>query len=616
MHHARVRALPAVLAIAALVLAALPSERTSAQMSAATLPRHATLPTAIPTPSFAPVPTVAAGYRAPEAQPSSPGIIGVTQNPFVGISLQDAVGMALLKNPELAISASNVRIARYRVVQAKANFDVQLHVEPSSNFSVTPPENLFFAGPGQFGYGYTCNNNFGGTYPCATSGPGNIIQHQYSFASGVSGQTVNGLQWGASITQARTYNNVIINTFSPYYQATLSLSVTQPLLKNAGMNAVKHQLKLAIIGADSDEAQALIDASTTIAQVEDTYWDLVAAWRNVAIQEDALNEAVVQQRSVVRLAKRGVAARITAIESETQVSNFQAGVFSALQTVSELQTQLKNLIVADPGDPIWSANLVPSSPVQELPTAGDLAEIVALAEQQRPEVRQVFDERRVADLDMVYAKNQALPQADVVVQYFSNGFAGILQPVPEFEQIGCGSLPPPGCPTPPPQSQGNMTQAFHNMWTGAYPEFNIAFVVNFPLVNNTARGLKQIAGQEQDQAELQRQGLDQRIESEARNVLQTYQSALSRLSSAGQARAAAESVYASEVRKFHNGESTTFLVLQRQVELAQARGAELEAQTDLNKSVVELQRVEGTILTDNGVNLKKLGSEALATTTP
>jgi outer membrane protein TolC len=209
---------------------------------------------------------------------------------------------------------------------------------------------------------------------------------------------------------------------------------------------------------------------------------------------------------------------------------------------------------------------------------------------------------------MVYAKNQGLPQADLVVQYFSNGFAGILQPVPNFETEGCLPI---ACPTPPPHSQGNMTQAFHNMWTGAYPEFNIAFVVNFPLENNTARGLKQIAGQEQDQADLQRQGLDQRIESEARNVLQTYQSALSRLSSTSRARAAAEAVYASEVRKFHRGDSTTFLVLQRQVELAEARGAELEAQTDLNKSVVELQRVEGTILTDNGVNLKTLGSKAI-----
>ena len=391
--------------------------------------------------------------------------------------------------------------------------------------------------------------------------------------------------------------------------------MTQPLLKNSGMNAVKRQLKLAMIGADSDEAQALVDASSTIAQVEDAYWDLVSAWRNVAIQEEALQEAAVQQRSVVRLAKRGAVPPITAVESETQVANFQSEVFSALQTVSELQNRLKSLVVADPRDPIWSANLVPSSPVQQLPSSGDLAAIVALAERQRPEIRQVVDQRRMADLDRAYAKNQALPQADLVVQYFSNGFAGQLQAVPKFESLGC-ALPTESCPTPPPQSQGNMTQAFHNMWTGAYPEFNIALVVNIPLENSVARGLKQIASQEEDQADLQSQGLDQRIESEARNALQTYQSALSRLSSASQARSAAEAVYASEVRKFHNGESTTYLVLQRQVELAQARGQELQAQTDLNKAVVELQRVQGTILTDNGVKVQILGSKALATASP
>ena len=615
MPYLRTRAVSAALALAALVLATLPVERTSAQ-SDDSLPRRATLPTPIPTPSLAPVPNIASGYRAPKAEPSNPGIIGVTERPFVGISLQDAVAMALLKNPNLAVSASNVRIARYRIVQAKANFDVALHVEPSTNFSVTPPENLFFAGPGIGGSGYTCFNTIiGEPYPCSTTGPGNIIQHQYSFQSGVSGQTINGLQWAAGITQTRTYNNLIINTFNPYYQATLNLSVTQPLLKNAGMNDVKHQLKIAMIGADSDAAQALVDASNTLAQVENAYWDLVAAWRNVAIQEDALNEAVVQQRSVVRLAKHGAAAPITAIETQTQVANFQSQVFSALQTVSELQTQLKSLIVADPADPIWSANLVPSSPVRELPSPGDLAAVVALAENERPEVRQVIDQRRVANLDMSYAKNQALPQADLVVQYFSNGFAGILQPVPNFEVLGCG-LKNGSCPTPPPQSQGNTTKAFHNLWTAAYPEFNIALVVNIPLENNVARGLKQIASQEQDQAEIQRAGLDQRIESEARDALQTYQSALSRLSSASRARFAAEAVYASEVRKFHNGESTTFLVLQRQVELAQARGQELQAQSDLNKAVVELQRVEGTILTDNGVNVQTLGSKALATARP
>ena len=57
-------------------------------------------------------------------------------------------------------------------------------------------------------------------------------------------------------------------------------------------------------------------------------------------------------------------------------------------------------------------------------------------------------------------------------------------------------------------------------------------------------------------------------------------------------------------------------MLQRQVQLAAARGRELQAQTDLNKAVVELQRVDGTILEANGVNVKTLGSKALRPASP
>ena len=42
------------------------------------------------------------------------------------------------------------------------------------------------------------------------------------------------------------------------------------------------------------------------------------------------------------------------------------------------------------------------------------------------------------------------------------------------------------------------------------------------------------------------------------------------------------------------------------------RGSELQAQTELNRSIVELERVDGTILTGNGVNVQTLGSQALA----
>jgi len=617
MNRMRNRAVSALFAVVALTMAMVPVQRTSAQPDDA-LPNRVTLPTMIPTLMLPPVPSVAPGYRAPQAEPSGAHIVGVTQQPFVGISLQDAIAMALLQNTNLAVSAANFLIAHYNVVKTAGAYDIAFHVQPSSNYSVSPPVNFLEAGPGELAtYGPVSN-------PTSAVGPGNIIQHQSGAQYGVNGTTENGTTFQGGIQQSRTYNNTLFDAFDPYYYATLNVAVTQPLLKNAGMNPTKRQLKLAVVGADQGIAQTLVDASSTISQVETTYWSLVAAWRNVAIQEEALKEAIDQQRSNVRLARSGAGAPIDAVESQTQVSNYQDNVYLALHEVSRLQNQLKNLVASNANDPIWRANLVPSTSVLELPSASDLENVVTKAKANRPEVRQAEDRRLQADIDRAFAANQALPQADVQMQYESTGFAGILTPVPGFLSGYCTSprSTPPGppnlgglglsaCPTPPPNTQGTMAWAYHNMWAGYFPTFNIALVVGYPIQGHVAHGLRGLAAEETTQAKILMQGVYERIGAEARNALQTYQSALSKLSAARQARESAEAVYASESRKFHAGASTTFLVLQRQLEVSQARGRELEAQTQLNESIVELQRVEGTILSKNGVNVQTLGSQAL-----
>jgi len=582
----------AALALLAVAGSIVPVAPASAQVPPPSpLPRRATVPTPVPSPILPVVPSVAPGYVAPNVAPTSGNIIGVTQQPFVGIALQDAIAMALLKNPNLAVSAADVRIARYQIVEAKGPFDVRLQVEPSSSMQIQPPVSFFESGPGF----------------------GDIIQHQSSTQYGLGGQTVNGTQYTLGIQQSRTYNNNATNTFNPYYLASLNFTLDQPLLRNFGMNANKRQYKLAIANADYNASTALVDASNTISQVEDAYWSLVAAWRSVAISEEALKDAIAQQQSNVRLASKGAAAPIDAVESSTQVSNFQDDVFSALQSVSELQNQLKGLVVSDPGDPIWRANLVPTSSVLQLPNVSGLDQIVEQGLKNRPEVRQALARTAEANIDASFAKNQELPQADLQVTYQSNGFAGLLAPVPSFETNICSSTPPfpATCPTPPPNTQGTQAQAYHNLWNFSYPTFNIGILVTEPIGNDYGKGLKGVAREERRQAEVQTQGVVERIGFEARNALQAYQSALSRLYASRQAREASEQVYASELRKFHNGASTTFLVLQRQVELNQNRLRELQAQTDLNKAVVEITRVEGTILTDNGVDLQTLGSKAI-----
>jgi outer membrane protein TolC len=69
-----------------------------------------------------------------------------------------------------------------------------------------------------------------------------------------------------------------------------------------------------------------------------------------------------------------------------------------------------------------------------------------------------------------------------------------------------------------------------------------------------------------------------------------------------------EQTVESEVEKLSVGATTSYLVIQYQRDLAQARSAEISAASDYFKSRISLERATGTILSDNGI----VFSEALS----
>ena len=576
----KTRIVSVLIASAATVAASLPLGAFAAQRSHPPTPTRAAVPTPEPTAVFPRVPSVARGYRAPAAQPGAADIVGVAQQPFVGLTLSDAIGMALLKNPNLAIAASNTRIASYQIQAAKGAFDVHFELEPSVKHSTQAASNAFFAGGTDF-------------QP--------IVQNTQTIAGGLKGALPSGQQYSVSLSQSKIDDNTHINAFNPYYPTSLNVSLTQPLLRNAGINPAKRALLLSVVHADVSASQTLTDASNTIASVENAYWDLVAAWRTVAIDEQALHQATAQQASNARQAQKGQLAPIDAVESSTQVATYQDQVFEALQQVSIVQNTLKSLLVDDPANAIWSANVVPTSPALQTPAIPSFAGLLASALKNRPEIRQIGDAQRQADIDLRYATNQTRPQADLQMNYQSNGFSGDALPA-----LG-GVF---GSATPPPYMVGGTSQSYSNLWNGKFPTYSVGVVIDLPIGNTTARANLAAAHEQELQAQLQGRNIQQRVVFEVRNAYQAYQTAVARLYAASSARSTAAEVYASEERKFRNGASTTFLVLARQVELVQAEGRELSAQTALNKAVVELQRVDGSILFANDVTLSTLAGGA------
>lgn len=559
------------------------------------------------------VPNVAPGYAAPRIEVPTGEIIGVTQQPFVGITLNDAIGMALSKNTDLAIAQANRRIAGYQIEAARGAYDVRFNIAPSYTYSSQPPQNAFFAGP-----------NFGP-----------IVQKQINVQTGVSGITQDGQQYSLTATGGRVNNNSTINTFDPTYPTSLSFNLTQPLARGRSINDASRQLQLAQINSNLSSAQTLATASQTVSNVANAYWDLVAAWRNVAIQEEALRQARLQSQSNARLARQGVSAPIDVVQSNTQVNVFQDNVFSALQNVERLQNQLKSLTLSDPSDPIWTANLVPTSPVLRLPPEPSLTNVVTQALANRPEFDQLRAQRSSANVNLAYAKDQLKPQVNLQLGYTSNGFAGQLTPPSNspFTQSSAAQAAainalimnanlglPPSKQIPllqntnspvPSYLVGNLGQSISNLLSNRFPTYNVGVDYQIPLGNHTAKANYAIAQTQVQETNVNEIALIERVTTEARNALQAYRAARYRLIAARAAREASEQVLASEQRRFRAGASTTYFVLQRQVDLANNRGRELQAQTDLNKAVVELQRVTGAILTQNNVDATTVGQGAI-----
>ncbi len=570
----------------------------------------ANVPSPAPSPRLPAVPMVGPGYAAPDVSPAAPAAVGVTQQPFVGITLENAVGMALSRNPDLVVAQANRRIAQYQIEAAKGAYDVRLSVEPQYQYASEPPQNVFFAGP--------------------DFGP--IVQRNASVTAGAQGVLPAGQQYSVNVSGKQTYDNTTINTFDPYYPTIFSVNFTQPLGRGRALTAASRQLQLAQIGVQTTNAQTLGMVSTTIAQIQNTYWDLVAAWRNVAIQEDSLKDTIAQQHSNVRLAQKGAGAPIDVVQVNSQIAVFEQQVFSALQNVAILQNRLKSQLTDNPSDPIWSANLVPVTPALQLPAQPSLAALVTQALRTRPEIAQLREQLQSSAVEVAYAQNQLKPQVDLQLGYTSNGFAGQVIPPGAFLQSSAQqvvaidqliaavnpTLPPsqqiPALPTAttpvPSYLTGGLEQSIKNLLSNKFPVYAAGVLVSFPVGNHAAKADLATAIERQHIAQVQEASTIQSITAQVRDALQTYQSALAQLAAARSARRASQQILASEQRRFRAGESTTFLVLQREIELADNRGRELQAQTALNKAVVELQRATGTILTANNVNLKTVGEGA------
>jgi HAE1 family hydrophobic/amphiphilic exporter-1 len=547
-------------------------------------------------------PPVAPDFRAPARPLPSAERVGVDVSDQMPLTLRDAIALALQNNNDIDGSRINVQIAEFNLRSVRGVYDPVFSSESYYENRVTPT-----------------SSTLGGAQN------GSVTQTDFTGAARLGGFSPfagGAYQLDFSSTRLTTNNQNV--TLNPQFPTALTLTYTQPLWRGLRFDNNRRQIEIAKKNLSLTDAQFRQRAIEVIAQVEQAYWDLVFALRNLQVQIDAVKQARTQVESNQRLVEKGVLAPIDIIAASTQVTTFEENVYTAQEAVTRAENTLKTLMLPSRTDALWSRPLTPVTPINLEAPRVPLETAVNAALRSRPELAQLQTNAEINGIDTRFFRDQTKPQIDLIGTYTLVGLAGSLTPaaitggssgntqlrlrVNQLSELA--GLPPLDNPsggvgnTVTPNLVGGYSKSLSNLIGQDYPTYRVGVRVELPLRNRTAEANLGRSLAQGNFIQNQRAQAEQLIEAEVRNATQTLRSAEARLQAAAATRVSTEQQYESEQRQFRAGTTTVFLVLQRQNEVLAARGRELQAQTDLNKAIADFQRATGNTLEANNVAVR------------
>ncbi len=605
-------------------------------------------------------PNPIAPYEASHVEPpnlkNDARLASLIQDGKLMLSLNDAVALALENNLDIAIARDNLNIAQTDIMRADAGSSI-LGVN-TGILQNTP-------GGGVGGLSGLVGSGTGGTSPGSagiatgtnglvnsTLGVGSTITSFDPILSGTlqmdrlhtpSTNSVNGthrldtntgtsdlaylqgLQWGTDV--AVNFNNAHItsnnrnNLYSPDINASTLYKLTQPVLQGFGKLPNTRFIRIAQNNLQINDAAFRLQVITTVDQIESIYWNLVYAYENVKVQQDALTYAQAILKDTRTQVKYGVDQPIQIANAESTVALNQNALILAQTNLELQQLLMKNAISRTLNNStVMDAQVVPTS-TMEMPAAGPepaVEELVKQAFANRAELQESHIDLATRQLNEKAVNNAVRPIVDPSIYYGGSGLAGAINPrIPLcsatvttrcFNQ----ATAPSGFRNGGPVGYGS---ALGQTFNGTAPDYGVSANINITLRNRTAQA-NQIRSQlENGQAEVRLQQLQNQVRIEVRNAeFGVTQNRASVESAQKAVDLAKQSLYA-ERRRLDVGVSDPDNVLQMHSALVTAQSNLLSAQVAYEESLVELDRATGLLLDHTGILITD-AREGRVTTAP
>ena len=492
----------------------------------------------------------------------------------LSISLEESIVKAIKDNLRVAVEVYNPDMADVAVQRAKEIF--------------LP----------QFGLNYSNQRNENPSY-WWLQGEETVINKQRNFGISVNQLIPTGANASLSLSNYRYKTNEAFQLINPRYGSTLQIEVTQPLLKNFGLNITRKEIIVAQNNLDISQNQFKTILIDMIYQTQETYWNLVYAIENYKVKQQSLELAKDLLNKTSKEVEFGKIAPIEILNAQAVVASREADMLQAEALIRKNEDQLKDLLNIAEGEEIAPVKIIPTDQPSFDRKAIVLDEASETALANRPDliVQEKFIDNN--ELNLRVAKNQMLPGLDLSFSYWSPGISGdriLYQGDNPFTGIIVG------------KEKGSPSESLSDAFSFIYNNWSVSLTLSIPLSNFLSKADLIHSKMELEKSLLEMKTKKRQVLLETRDAVLDIETNAKRVEAYRIARELAEERLKAEEKKLSVGLTTNYFVLQYQEELANARSMEIKALIDYKLALAKLDKAQGTSLEDRNIKIAQFGN--------
>ena len=366
------------------------------------------------------------------------------------------------------------------------------------------------------------------------------------------------------------------NGLSSYWQSSLGVTLSQPLLKNFGREPTELTIDTARLAKDASLEHLSAKLISVVAQVRTEYYKLYSLREELGVRKVSLDLGRRVLSETQARVKAGVMPAMEILNAEFGVASREKELIDAERAVQDQVDVLTQLLQLPQGQLIETVE-VPSKGRYEVSEQVEIKRALA----NRPELKELKRNLELLELQTRVSGNRTRP--DLLLSA-STATAGLGDTYP---------------------------RSMDRLSSGNYPAWGVGLTFSYPLGNRAAENEYRKNRLKLDQSALQIKNQEKLIINDVRSAVRAIESSYKQLDVADRGRAFAEERLRAFVRKAEVGLATTKDVLDVENDLATAKNNQIKAQVDYANAITQLWKATGEILVKEQVRLVTLDPDAL-----